>query len=108
MEVVPGGVCAMAGSACATKRAATIRAPADASNPEWPLLFVIGASSQLRCLQRSHGLHMAQPRSSSASDTASSWRPMYHDDDKAVTLEHRPDQVDPPVRAVTHGSISPS
>src|SRR5260370_26485677 len=40
MEVVPGGVCAAVGWACATKRAATIRAAAAASNPPRLLNFI--------------------------------------------------------------------
>src|SRR6266853_3342816 len=40
MAAGPGGVCAAVGWACATKRAATIRAPAAASNPSRFLNFI--------------------------------------------------------------------
>src|SRR5258707_13647141 len=46
MAAGPGGVCAAVGWACATKRAATIRAAAAESNPSRLLIF-ISVTSQI-------------------------------------------------------------
>src|SRR5215831_14250427 len=63
MDGVPGEVCAATGLACATRRAATIRAVADESNPRRPLPLVIGVLPPLLSSSRSgppredHRLH---------------------------------------------------
>jgi hypothetical protein len=85
MAAGPGGVCAAVGWACATRKAATIRAPAVESNPSRLLIFisvtpqiVLGTAS-VPVEAKPIGIHFdqrstyaAQSSLSSLSDTESS------------------------------------